>query len=50
MGKIGTFFINRARQPRCFRSNQPNIRVDLKTTCFIPLATTSASWAFLVSV
>jgi len=31
IGNTGVFAMNRANQPRCFGSNQPNIKVGLST-------------------
>src|ERR1700730_3757658 len=50
IGKTGTLVMKRASQPRCFRSNHPNIRVGRNTTQGRPASTTSSSCAFFVSV
>ena len=48
IGKKGDFFINLDNQPKCLRSNHPNIRVGLKITQSISLSITNFSCNFFV--
>ncbi len=48
MGNSGALRMKRDNQPRCLRSNQPNIRVGRKITHGSPLASTTRSCSRLL--